>query len=95
VLVRYEDGSPAGARIAALAPRPRVVPGRSPEEKVARLVPMDPTPEAAARLLGALVRELEGRRVSDRAKDATKSKPYLGRDRRVRRWPVLTPAVSA
>lgn len=94
VLVRYEDGSPAGARIAALSPRPRVVPGRSPEEKVARLVPTDPTPEAAARLLGALVRELEGRRESDRTKDASKSKAYVGRERRVRRWPVLTP-VSA
>jgi hypothetical protein len=94
VLVRYEDGSPAGARIAALSPRPRVVPGRTPEEKVARLVPTDPTPEAAARLLGALVRELEGRRVTDRAKDATRTKPYVGRERRVRRWPVLTP-VSA
>jgi hypothetical protein len=95
ILVRYEDGSPAGARIAALSPRPRVVPGRFPEEKVARLVPLDPTPEAAARLLGALVRELEGRRVGDRAKDASESKPYVGRERRVRRWPVLRPAVSA
>lgn len=94
LLVRYDDGSPASARIAALSPRPRVVPGRCPEEKVARLVPMDPTPEAAARLLAALVRELEGRRASDRAKDATASKPWRGSERRVRRWPVLTP-VSA
>lgn len=94
ILVRYDDGSPAGARIAALNPRPRVVPGRSPEEKVARLVPTDPTPEAAARLIGALVRELEGRRASDRAKDASKGSRWVGRERRVRRWPVLTP-VSA
>ena len=94
VLVRYEDGSPAGARIAAFQPRPRVVPGRTPEEKVARLVPIDPTPEAAAKLLGTLVCELEGRRASDRTKDAAKSKRYLGPERRVRRWPVLTP-VSA
>lgn len=91
VLVRFEDGSPAGARVAAFAPKPRVVPGRGPEEKVARLVPTDPTPDAAACLLATLVRELEGRRTTDRAKDAARSKRYAGPERRVRRWPVLTP----
>jgi hypothetical protein len=89
VLVRYEDGSPAGARIAALAARPRVMPGRAPEEKVARLVPSDPTPEAAARLLGTLVRELEGRRSTDRVKDPVRTKRYVGPERRIRRWPLL------
>ncbi len=91
VLVRYDDGSPAAVRIAAFAPNARVVPGRSAEEKVARIVPADPTADAAAKLLAALLAELEGRRVTDRAQPpaSTRSKRYAGPERRVRRWPAL------
>jgi hypothetical protein len=99
VLVRFDDGSPAAARVAAIArassPSGRrdarsVVPGRTPEEKVVRLVPTHPTPEAAARLLATLIVELEGRRSSDRAAPVRAARPrYAGPERRVRRWPML------
>lgn len=97
VLVRYDDGSPAAARIAAFAPTARVVPGRSAEEKVARIVPADPSAGAAARLLASLLVALEGRRATDRAQPpAAPARPrrYGGPERRVRRWPVLA-AVTA
>lgn len=66
VLVRFDDGSPAASKIAQLAPGIRVVPGRSPEEKVLRLSPRVSTPSGAARLLARLSVDLEGKRVSDR-----------------------------
>ena len=66
VLVRFDDGSPAAAKIAKLAPGIRIVPGRSAEEKVLRLSPRVPTPSGAARLLARLARDLEGKRSSDR-----------------------------
>ena len=95
VLVRHDAGSPAAARIAAFAPGARIVIGRSADEKVTRLVPTDPTPEAAARLLAALIAALEGRRTSDRPGASVKPVRWAGRERRVRRWPTLVPAVSA
>lgn len=67
VLVRYEDGSSAGAKIARIARGMPVVVGRSPDEKVLRVSPRVPTPEGAARLVARLLGELEGRRTSDLA----------------------------
>ncbi len=70
VLVRFDDGSEAASKIALLAPGLRLVPGRSPEEKVLRLTPRAPTSFEAARLLARLVRGLEGKRRSDRVASA-------------------------
>jgi hypothetical protein len=80
VLVRFDDGSPAAAKIAQVAAGVPIVPGRAPEEKVLRLRPSTPTPTAAARLLARLLDELEGRRASDRAKAPPR---YEGPERRV------------
>ena len=66
VLVRFDDGSAAAAKIAQMAPGVRIVPGRAPEEKVLRLAPRIPTPAGAARLLARLASDLEGRRATDR-----------------------------
>lgn len=66
VLVRFDDGSHAAAKIAELAPGVRIVPGRAPEEKVLRLAPRVPTAAGAARLLARLATDLEGRRATDR-----------------------------
>jgi hypothetical protein len=62
ILVRFDDGSEAAARIAALAPGSAIVPGRTPEEKVMRVAAEDPTPEGAARIVAALLGDLEDRR---------------------------------
>lgn len=89
VLVRYDDGSAAAARIAALVPGAPVVPGRGPEEKVLRLAPEDPSPQGAARLLARLLVELEGRRATDRTPEGPEGVPlgiaFAGPERRVRR----------
>lgn len=87
VLVRFDDGSQAGSKIAQLAPGIRVVTGRGPEEKVLRLSPRVPTPAGAARLLARLASDLEGRRASDRAAEVVTapavSRGFNGADRRV------------
>ncbi len=83
VLVRFEDGSEAAARMANIAKSTPVVPGRVPEEKVIRFVPDEPTPRAAASLLGRLLDDLEGRRASDRGV-AVKS-TWSGKERRTPR----------
>ncbi|MDB4944187.1 MAG: hypothetical protein JWP97_3721 [Labilithrix sp.] len=87
VLVRFDDGSAAASRIAALAPGIRVVPGRSPEEKVLRLAPRLPTPAGAARLLARLASDLEGRREGDRASGEgppkTRKRRFAGIERRL------------
>jgi len=85
VLVRFDDGSPAASKIAQLAPGIRIVPGRSPEERVLRLSPRVPTPAGAARLLARLASDLEGKRVSDRAPLATppKARRFAGIERRI------------
>ncbi|GEM_PF-479436 len=69
VLVRFEDASATAERIAGLAAGVPIVPGRTAEERVLRLSPEEPTPTAAAALVGALVLGLEGRRATDRARD--------------------------
>jgi hypothetical protein len=104
VLVRFDDGSEAAAKIAQLAPGIRVVPGRAPEEKVLRLAPRAPTPSGAARLLARLACDLEGKRASDRAPSAAAAPPssrgpgrgFTGVDRRLPRpRPAVARAPSA
>ena len=99
VLVRFDDGSEAAAKIVQLAPGIRVVTGRAPGEKVLRLSPRAPTPSGAARLLARLAFELEGRRATDRASSGPTSKSpsrgFTGADRRApRARPVAAAAVS-
>jgi len=80
LLVRYDDGSAAAARVAELAPGLPVVSGRTPEEKVLRLSPRVPTPRGAARLLARVAAELEERRApAARAR----GRRYPGIDRRI------------
>jgi hypothetical protein len=83
VLVRYADATEAAAKIAAIAPKVPIVPGRVPEEKVLRLAPTTPTAVASAKLLAKLLVELEGRRAGDRAGRAVGS-GYAGPERRRR-----------
>jgi hypothetical protein len=71
IFVRFDDASEAASKIAQLAPGVRIVPGRSPEEKVLRLSPRVPTPAGAARLLARLTVDLEGRRATDRVSSAS------------------------
>ncbi len=66
VFIRFDDGSPAAERIARLAIGAPVVVGRTPEERVVRLSPDEPTPKAAAALVAKLALSLEGRRATDR-----------------------------
>ena len=82
ILVRFDDGSGAASKLADLARGAPVVPGRSIEEKVQRLVPRVPTAQGAARLLSRLVQELEGRRASDRKGPALAALRYAGPERR-------------
>ncbi len=82
VLVRFDDGSPAASKVAAIAPGMEVVVGRSPEEKVLRVTPRIPTARSAAGLVARLLGELEGRRAADRNEDPA---PFRGDDRRSKR----------
>lgn len=79
VLVRFDDGSSAAQKVAALAPGMEIVVGRVPEEKVLRVTPRVPTPRDAARLVARLLRELEGRRAEDREEPAP---AFTGKERR-------------
>jgi hypothetical protein len=81
ILVRYGDATEAASKIAAIAPKVPVVPGRVPEEKVLRLAPTAPTADGAAKLLAKLVAELEGRRATDRDERCTAAY-YRGKERR-------------
>ncbi|MBX3188155.1 MAG: hypothetical protein KF819_14130 [Labilithrix sp.] len=95
VLVRFDDGSAAAAKIAQMAPGVSVVPGRSPEEKVLRLTPRVPTPTGAARLLARLTVDLEGHRASDRGPSPPPA--WTGIERRLARLapPSLTGAAAS
>ena len=66
VFLRFDDGSPAAERIARLATGAPIVVGRTPEERVVRLAPDEPTPKSAAALVAKLALALEGRRATDR-----------------------------
>ncbi len=89
VFVRFDDASAAAERIARLAAGTGapVVVGRVPEERVVRLSPDEPTPEAAAALVAKLALALEGRRATDRtnASEPTAPARWRGAERRGRR----------
>lgn len=108
VLVRFDEGSAAAARVMGLAGSVDVVTGRTPDERVVRLSPEEPTPSGAAALVGRLLLGLEGRRATDaRRQNADRSRPlasdatmlghrWKGPERRgVRTRGVLTPANAA
>ncbi len=76
VLVRVHDASAASARMTALAPLARAVPGRRPEERVIRLRPRLATRSATRELVLSLARELEDRR-------SARKTSFEGDDRRV------------
>jgi hypothetical protein len=71
VLARVLEGSPAAATLARGLHRFRTVPGRRPDERVARLLPRAPTRPATIALVHALARALADRRVESRPGDWT------------------------
>jgi hypothetical protein len=86
VLVRVRDDSAAAARMVALAPRRRSVPGRRPDERVVRLVPSRPSKAGAAALVRRLARELHDRRVAkavDRSAKVRATGTWTGTERRL------------
>jgi hypothetical protein len=64
VLVRVRDATAAAARLVALAPLRRAVPGRKTDERVVRIVPSVPSRGAAVAVVRYLVGELRDRRKS-------------------------------
>ncbi len=92
VLVRFDDGSSAASKVAAIAPGMEIVVGRTPEEKVLRVTPRIPTARAAARLVARLLGELEGRRASDRNEEPA---PFRGDERRGKRRKRIAASASA
>jgi hypothetical protein len=82
VFVRFDDGSAAAERVVRLANAAPVVPGRTPEEKVIRLGPEEPTPSSCAALLAKLVLALEGRRATDRPDPPATRVRWTGKERR-------------
>jgi len=66
VFVRFDDASAAADCVARIASNIPVVCGRSPEERVVRLIPDEPTARSAATLMAHLLESLEGRRRADR-----------------------------
>ena len=98
VLVRFDDGSEAAAKIAQLAPGIRIVTGRGPDEKVLRLTPRAPTPSGAARLLARLAADLEGKRASDRTPPGggptSRPRLFTGNERRARRASIPAPQLA-
>jgi hypothetical protein len=76
VLVRVHDASAAAARLTAIAPSSRAVPGRRPDERVVCLGPALPARRATIALVRRLARELADRR-------ATADRAFSGAERRV------------
>ena len=64
VLVRVQDGTAAAAKMAALAPFARAIPGRKPEERVIRLAPGLPGAQATTSLVVRVAHALADRRTS-------------------------------
>ncbi|MDP9002597.1 MAG: hypothetical protein M3O46_21115 [Myxococcota bacterium] len=62
VLARVLDGSPAAAKLARDVPRLRTMPGRRPDERVARLRPRAPTRSSTIALVRGLAEALTDRR---------------------------------
>jgi hypothetical protein len=90
VLLRFDDGSAAAERIAHLATGLPLVPGRTPDERVLRLSPPEPTPAATAALLAKLLLALEGRRTTDRSASSAPVR-WPGKERRTRLLPPSPP----
>jgi hypothetical protein len=78
VLVRFDAASAAARRIDRIAAGQRILRGRTKDENVVRLLPDDPTPDAAAALVARLLMSLEDRRAR-----AGSAPAFRGRDRRV------------
>jgi hypothetical protein len=78
VLVRFDAASPAARRIDRIAAGQRILRGRTKDENVVRLLPDEPTPDAAAALVARLLMSLEDRRARSGS-----AAPFRGRDRRV------------
>ena len=98
LLVRVQEGSAAAARMAALAPSVRRLPGRRQDERVVRLEPRVATRAGTLALARRLGRELVDRRMKlagrTPAEDAKKSRAtWPGAERRVPRN-VAAPAAS-
>jgi hypothetical protein len=83
VLVRFDEGSAAGERMARVTSDRRGVSGRTAQERVVRLVPDEPTPSAAAALVGRLLLCLEGRRATDRHSPSGTRPRWRGIERRL------------
>jgi hypothetical protein len=64
VLVRVREATAAAARMVALAPARRAVPGRKTDERVVRLVPAVPSRAGVVALIQRLTSELHDRRKS-------------------------------
>jgi hypothetical protein len=64
VIVRVHESTAASARMTALAPFARPVPGRKPEERAYRLVPRFPTRNGTLALVRRLGKELVDRRLT-------------------------------
>ncbi len=77
VLVRVHDATAAAARMTALAPFARAVPGRRPDERVVRLAPAFPARRATVALVRRIARELVDRRAC-----LTSSTTFRGAERR-------------
>ncbi len=86
VFVRFDQGSAAASRLARLAGTAAVVTGRTPDERVVRLSPEDPTPTAAAALVGRLLLGLEGRRATDSSEKNSEDAPTRSAPRGRARW---------
>ncbi len=83
VLVRVQEGTAAAARMAALAPFARPVPGRRVDERVLRLEPRLPTKRGTLALVERLGRELVDRRL--RLASSTPAPAWRGSERRLPR----------
>ena len=82
VLARVLEGSPAAARLARELPETRLGPGRRPDERVARMLPIAPTTTAAAALARALAGAFTDRRAACPPEAWTAPERRLPRPRR-------------
>jgi hypothetical protein len=76
ILVRVLESTPACTKLIELLPALRILPGRRPDERVARVVPHRPSSRASVSLIAELARLLTDRRVSD------PTLPWAGDNRR-------------
>jgi hypothetical protein len=76
VLARVLEESPAAARLARELPQSRALPGRRPDERVVRVLPLAPTEACTVALVQELADRLTDRRVS------VPRVPWTGEERR-------------